>query len=81
MATLTDRDKELLKLAVEPFKYPAARERRARDDFDLSGTRFWQEVNRIIDLPVAHACDPQAVSRLKDMRLQRDRRPAVRRLI
>jgi hypothetical protein len=81
MATLTDRDKELINLAVAPFKYPAARERKARDEFGLSGTRFWQEVNRILDLPEAHSWDPHSVARLKDRRTQRDRVAPVRRLL
>ncbi|WP_354962165.1 DUF3263 domain-containing protein [Arthrobacter sp. Bi83] len=38
--------------------------------------RFWQEVNRILDMPAAHAWDPHTVSRLKDQRVQR-RRPAL----
>lgn len=81
MATLTDRDKAILRLAVAPFKYPAARERQAREHFDLSGTRFWQEVNRVIGLPAAVAWDPHGVGHLKDQRLQGLRQPAVRRLI
>lgn len=81
MDTLTGRDKDLITLAVAPFKYPAARERQARDDFDLSATRFWQEVNRILDLPAAHAWSPHAVTRLRDQRRTPGRRPPVRRLI
>lgn len=32
MDTLTGRDKDLIALAVAPFKYPAARERLAREE-------------------------------------------------
>jgi len=73
---MTEQDQQILRLAVAPFKYPAARERRAREEFDLSGVRFWQEVNRILDMPDAHAWDPHTVGRLKGQRVQR-RRPAL----
>lgn len=81
MDTLTGRDKAILELAAAPFKYPAARERRAREEFALSGVRFWQEVNRLIELPAAHAWAPHAVGRLKDQRTRAGQRPPVRRLI
>ena len=73
---MTEHDQQILRLAVAPFKYPAARERQAREEFDLSGVRFWQEVNRILDMPEAHAWDPHTVARLKEQRVQR-RRPAL----
>lgn len=73
---MTEVDQRILRLAVAPFRYPAARERRAREEFDLSGVRFWQEVSRILDLPDAHAWDPHTVARLKVQRIQR-RRPAL----
>lgn len=76
MEPMTEQEQRILRLAGAPFKYPAAREQQARMDFDLSGTRFWQEVNRILDLPAAHAADPHTVARLRMQRLQR-RRPAM----
>jgi hypothetical protein len=81
MATLTDRDKDLINLNVAPFKYPAARERQARDEFGLSGTQFRQKVNRILDMPEAHAWDPHTVARLKGRRIQRGGVAPVRRLL
>ena len=81
MDTLTGRDKDLVRLAAAPFKYPAARERQAREEFDLSGNRFWQEVNRVIDMPAAHAWDPHTVTRLRDQRRSPGRRPPVRRIL
>lgn len=78
---MTEHEKRILRLAVAPFKYPAARERRAREEFGVSGVRFWQEVNRILDLPEAHAWDPRTVTRLKDQRLRHGRTAPVLRLI
>lgn len=81
MDTLTGRDKSLIELVSAPFKYPAARERLAREELDLSGTRFWQEVNRVIEMRAAHAWNPHAFARLKDQRRAAARQPPVRRLI
>ena len=81
MVTITDQDKALLALAGEQFKYGAARETRARELFDLSGVRFWQEVNRILDTPAAHAWDPHTVARLKEQRTQRARPRVTGRLL
>lgn len=78
---MTEHEKKILKLAVAPFKYPAARERQARDEFGVSGVHFWQEVNRILDLPEAHAWDPHTVARLKKQRVQRSRPALARRLL
>lgn len=55
MDTLPGRDRGLIRLAAAPFKYPTARERQAREEFELSGTRFWQEVNRVLEMPAADA--------------------------
>lgn len=73
MDTLTDRDKGILKLAVAPYKYPAARERQAQEEFELSAVNFWQEVNRLVDHPAAYAWDPQTVNLLYRRRIHRDR--------
>lgn len=70
---MDEQDKQILTLAGEQFKYAAAQEMRAREQFGLSGVRFWQEVNRILDLPAAHAWDPHTVARLKQQRVQRQR--------
>lgn len=73
MEPITEQDQGILALAGAQFKYPAAREEQAREDYGLSGTRFWQEVNRILDLPAAHAWDPHTVARLNKQRQQRHR--------
>ena len=73
MQPITEQEQGILALAGADFKYPAAREQQAREDFALSGTRFWQEVNRILDMPAAHAWDPHTVARLERQRQQRHR--------
>ena len=73
---MDDHDKRILALAGQQFKYRTVREQRAREELGLSGIRFWQEVNRILENPAAHAWDPHTVARLKDQRTQRSR-PAL----
>jgi hypothetical protein len=80
MEALTEQDQRILALAGAQFKYPAAREQQAKTELGLSGVRFWQEVNRLLDTPAAHAWDPHTVSRLKRQRIQRARPPMSRRV-
>lgn len=81
MEPITEQDQGILALAGAQFKYPAAREQQAREDYDLSGTRFWQEVNRILDLPAARAWDPHTVARLNEQRQQRHRLRITGRIV
>jgi len=81
MGTLTDRDKSILKLAVAPYKYPAARERQATEAFGLSPVHFWQEVNRLVDHPEAYRWDPQTVNLLFRRRIHRDRPRLASRIL
>lgn len=78
--TISDQDRAVLSLAVAPYKYPAARERVAREEFGMSGVRFWQEVNRLLGEPEAHQWDPHTVARLKSQRVQRERPRVTGRL-
>jgi hypothetical protein len=78
---MTEHEKQIIALAGEQFKYPAAREQKARELLGLSGVRFWQEVNRILDMPAAHAWDPHTVARLKEQRIQRGRPALAGRLL
>lgn len=81
MEAITERDELILALAGAQFKYPAARERQARLELGLSGVRFWQEVNRILDQPAAHAWHPHTVTRLRGQRVQRNRPAVAGRLV
>lgn len=81
MEALTEQDQRILLLAGEQFKFPAAREQRARTELGLSGMRFWQEVNRLLDNPAAHAWDPHTVGRLQRQRIQRQRSSLTRRVV
>ena len=81
MGTLTEREKGILRLAVAPYKYPAARERQAAEEFQLTPVRFWQEVNRLTDHPAAYRWDPQTVNLLFRRRIHRDRPRLASRIL
>lgn len=78
--TMTDEEKAILKLATAPYKYAAARETDAREQFGLSPARYWQAVNRIIDTPAARAHDPHGTALLIRQRTSSGRTAIRRRL-
>lgn len=65
---MDDVEKAMLDLAGEHYKYPAARERRARELFGLTGTQYWQVVNRLIDTRDAIEYSPRVVLELRGRR-------------
>lgn len=65
---LTDRQKAMLDLAGETFKYAGSLDTAARDRFGLSPTRYWQEVNALLRTPEAAAYRPALVTRLNNRR-------------
>lgn len=65
---LTPHEQDLLALAGAHYKYEGAREHAALTLHGLSATRFWQDVNRIIDSEAAVAHAPALVARLRAKR-------------
>lgn len=78
--SLTDRDREMLELERYWWKYAGAKEQAIREKFDLSGTRYYQILNSLIDTEEALAFDPLLVKRLRRLRAQRQRQRSARRL-
>lgn len=74
MNHLDDDEKAMLELADAHFKYPGAREARMREQFDLSPTLFWLQVDRLLNYPPTLAWNPMLTGRLR--RLQEKRRRA-----
>ena len=68
---LTDRDREILDFERQRWKYAGVKEQVIRDTFDLSSTRYYQVLNKLIDTPEALAYDPTLVKRLRRIRDQR----------
>lgn len=79
-ASLSDRDRRILEFERQWWKYAGAKEQAIRDLFDMSGTRYYQILNGLIDSPQALAFDPMLVKRLRRMRASRQRARSARRL-
>ena len=78
--TISPRDVEILTFEREWWKHAGNKEQAVREAFDLSPTRYYQLLNRIIDDEAALAHDPMLVKRLRRLRAQRQRQRAARRL-
>ncbi|MBW3662586.1 MAG: DUF3263 domain-containing protein [Actinobacteria bacterium] len=80
LAELDERSRAILGFEREWWKYAGAKEQAIRDRFDLSPTRYYQLLNRLIDDDDALSYDPMLVKRLRRMRAARQRQRAARRL-
>ena len=72
---LTGREQAILDFERTWWAESGSKETAIRDRFELSGTRYYQLLNELIDLPGALVYDPLVVRRL---RRQRDRRRRAR---
>lgn len=79
-SVLSERDRRILDFERQWWKFAGAKEQAIRELFDMSGTRYYQLVNTLIDSPDALAYDPMLVKRLRRMRAARQRARSARRL-
>jgi hypothetical protein len=79
--TLSDRDLAMLGLERLWWRFAGAKEQRIRELFDCSATRYYQNLNALIDRDDVLAYDPLLVRRLRRLRAQRQRSRAVARQI
>lgn len=77
---LDDRSRLILDFEREWWKYAGAKEQAIREHFDLSPTRYYQLLNRVIDDERAQGYDPMLVKRLRRLRASRQRQRAARRV-
>lgn len=77
---LSRRDREILDFERQWWRYAGAKEQAIRDLFDMSGTRYYQLLNALLDRPEAMAHDPMLVKRLRRLRVARQRARSARRL-
>ncbi|MDJ0454689.1 DUF3263 domain-containing protein [Gordonia amicalis] len=61
----------MLDLAGQRWNYPGNLEQAVRDEFEISLTRFYQIVNRLIDTREALEYSPTVVNRLRRLRTRR----------
>lgn len=73
MTQLTIREHMALQLEQSWWKWPAAKETRAREELGMSGVRYAQVVNALIDRPEALVAYPMVVRRLGRLREARRR--------
>lgn len=78
--TLSDRDIEILDVERLWWQYAGAKETEIRRRFDMSATRYYQELNNLIDRQEALAYDPLLVKRLRRLRAGRQRSRSPKRL-
>ncbi len=78
--SLSRRDRDILAFERQWWKYAGAKEQAIRELFDMSGTRYYQILNALIDTPAALAADPMLVKRLRRLRASRQRQRSARRL-
>jgi hypothetical protein len=77
---LDERAREILDFEREWWRYAGAKEQAVRERFDVSPTRYYQLLNRVIDDEQAVLYDPMLVKRLRRLRSSRQRQRAARRL-
>jgi Protein of unknown function (DUF3263) len=76
---LTLREREMLAFERQWWKAAGAKEQAIRELFDMSATRYYQLVNRLIDKREAMQADPMLVKRLRRLRTGRVRARSARR--
>lgn len=76
MTGLSDLDRDVLAFERLRWQHAGAKETAVRERFGLSGVRYYQLVNALIDRPDALRHDPQLVMRLRRVREQRAARRA-----
>ncbi len=77
---LSRLEREILVFERQWWKYAGAKEQAVKELFGISATRYYQQLNALIDRPEALAADPMLVKRLRRMRQSRQRARTARRL-
>lgn len=80
VSDLTERQLAILEFERGWWKFAGAKEAAVRERFDVSSTRYYQELGAVLDHPQALAADPQLVKRLQRLRAARQRQRSARRL-
>lgn len=65
---LSELERAILAFERQWWKQAGAKESAIRAEFQLSATRYYQLLNRLLDSPAALAAEPSVVSRLRRLR-------------
>jgi hypothetical protein len=79
-AGLTQEQADMLDFERGWWKYNGAKETAIRVRWDISSTRYYQQLNALLDNPAALAYDPLLVRRLDRLRKARQRQRSAARL-
>lgn len=77
---LTDEDKAILAFEHTRWRHEGLKEQAIRELFDITATRYYQRLNRLIGTEEAYVLDAPLVKRLRRLREQRQQARAARRL-
>jgi Protein of unknown function (DUF3263) len=70
---LSERDQAILTFERQWWKHAGAKEQAIRETFEISATRYYQLLNKLLDDPQALAYDAVLVNRLRRLRMSRGR--------
>jgi len=70
---LDERQERILLFERQWWKHAGAKEQAIRETFEISSTRYYQLLNRLLDDPRALEFDPALVNRLRRLRVSRAR--------
>jgi hypothetical protein len=79
MTELTHQQAAILAFEKVRWRYPGAKDAEVLRRFGMSGVRYAQVVNALIDLPAAEVVEPGLVRRLRRLRDVRRRERSGRR--
>lgn len=71
MTRLNEREMAVLALERQWWLHAGSKEQAIRDQFGMTSTRYYQQLNGLIDRPEALAADPINVNRLRALRRRR----------
>ncbi len=70
---LSVRERAMLTFERKWWRHAGSKEQAIREQFELSATRYYQLLNRLLDSPEAMEFDPVTVKRLRRLRATRAR--------
>ena len=80
LAMLSESDRTILDFEGSWWLYPGPKDRSIREYLDISATRYYQVLRRLVDDPDAERVAPMTIRRMRRMREEAKRRSVERRL-
>jgi len=77
---LVERDRAVLEFEAKWWRYPEPKDRAIHEYLNMSATRYYQVLRRLLDDPAAESVDPLTVRRLRRVRDLAKEKRLTRRL-